>query len=194
MRLQGSELETMPDPSDPEYSGTDSPVPGPSSAAATNGPTVNGRSSPDAKKAKVVNGGQNGIVLPPLMRSNKRTQRRKKLKGERRIFVSSSMTLKDLKVQVSSNSLSVCLTSVSYRPFIFVQIMNAFQVPPYDQNLYHGGKCLIGTEKTLSELRILPESTIYLKVDEVNEETAYESLDENYPVNPEEGFKGTMDS
>ena len=72
--------------------------------------------------------------------------------------------------------------------------MNAFQVPPYDQNLYHGGKCLIGTEKTLSELRILPESTIYLKVDEVNEETAYESLDENYPVNPEEGFKGTLDS
>lgn len=100
VRLQASEMETMPDPSDPEYSGTDSPVPG-TSTATSNGPTTNGRSSPDAKRAKSTpNGVPNGIVLPPPMRNNKRTQRRKKLKGERRIFVNSSMTLKDFKVQV----------------------------------------------------------------------------------------------
>ena len=50
---------------------------------------------------------------------------------------------------------------------------------------------MTGPEKSMADFKILPETTIYLRADEVNEE-AYESLDENYPVNPEEGFKGTV--
>ena len=112
-------METLPDPSDPEYSGTDSPTPSgaQNSASKTNGnstPVTNG--GPTAsKKQKLSNGTvipkQNGIItssLPPPMRNNMRTQRRKKLKGEKKIYISSHTSLRDFKVQVSGTDLFAC--------------------------------------------------------------------------------------
>jgi len=70
------------------------------------------------------------------------------------------------------------------------QIMRSFNVAPYDQNLCLNGKYLTDSKMTLSQLKILPLSTIYLTVDEPNSGATAEP--ECWPVqDTEEGFKGT---
>ncbi|KAK6176967.1 hypothetical protein SNE40_015165 [Patella caerulea] len=101
--------------------------------------------------------------------SRRKSQRRRKLRGEKEVTVSSDMTLKDLKVK----------------------IMNLFSVPPFDQNLWIDGRLLLDNASTLQELKVYPACSILLKVDEPNEEsTVIEDL-MSAPPRQEQGFKGT---
>uniref|UniRef100_A0A667YVX3 ubiquitinyl hydrolase 1 n=1 Tax=Myripristis murdjan TaxID=586833 RepID=A0A667YVX3_9TELE len=72
----------------------------------------------------------------------------------------------------------------------FSQIMHAFSVAPFDQNLSINGKCLTDDSATLGSLGVIPESIICLKADEPIAD--YAAMDDVYQVRmPEEGFKGT---
>uniref|UniRef100_A0A674BX89 Ubiquitin carboxyl-terminal hydrolase 48 n=1 Tax=Salmo trutta TaxID=8032 RepID=A0A674BX89_SALTR len=72
----------------------------------------------------------------------------------------------------------------------FSQIMHAFSVAPFDQNLSIDGRCLTDDSATLGSLGVIPESVICLKADEPIAD--YAALDDVYQVcMPEEGFKGT---
>ena len=67
--------------------------------------------------------------------------------------------------------------------------MSMFSVAPFDQILRLNGTLLADTTKTLSELRILPKSTIYLIADEVDAGTS-EGTSSWPEQDPEVGFKG----
>ncbi|XP_056131110.1 ubiquitin carboxyl-terminal hydrolase 48 [Lampris incognitus] len=98
----------------------------------------------------------------------RRSTRHRKLRGEKALIVSANQTLKELKIQ----------------------IMHAFSVAPFDQNLSIDGKCLTDDSATLGSLGIVPESIICLKADEPIAD--YAAMDDVYQVGmPEEGFKGT---
>uniref|UniRef100_A0A7N6BTG2 Ubiquitin carboxyl-terminal hydrolase 48 n=1 Tax=Anabas testudineus TaxID=64144 RepID=A0A7N6BTG2_ANATE len=72
----------------------------------------------------------------------------------------------------------------------FSQIMHAFSVAPFDQNLSINGKSLTDDSATLGSLGVIPESIICLKADEPIAD--YAAMDDVYQVRmPEEGFKGT---
>ncbi|XP_029358400.1 ubiquitin carboxyl-terminal hydrolase 48 isoform X3 [Echeneis naucrates] len=72
----------------------------------------------------------------------------------------------------------------------FSQIMHAFSVAPFDQNLSIDGKSLTDDSATLGNLGVIPESIICLKADEPIAD--YAAMDDVYQVRmPEEGFKGT---
>uniref|UniRef100_A0A674BXK2 Ubiquitin carboxyl-terminal hydrolase 48 n=1 Tax=Salmo trutta TaxID=8032 RepID=A0A674BXK2_SALTR len=97
----------------------------------------------------------------------RRSTRHRKLRGERALIVSANQTLKELKIQ----------------------IMHAFSVAPFDQNLSIDGRCLTDDSATLGSLGVIPESVICLKADEPIAD--YAALDDVYQVcMPEEGFKG----
>uniref|UniRef100_A0A8C7KXZ0 Ubiquitin specific peptidase 48 n=1 Tax=Oncorhynchus kisutch TaxID=8019 RepID=A0A8C7KXZ0_ONCKI len=71
----------------------------------------------------------------------------------------------------------------------FSQIMHAFSVAPFDQNLSIDGRCLTDDSATLGSLGVIPESVICLKADEPIADFA--AMDDVYQVcMPEEGFKG----
>uniref|UniRef100_A0AAQ5X8V2 Ubiquitin carboxyl-terminal hydrolase 48 n=1 Tax=Amphiprion ocellaris TaxID=80972 RepID=A0AAQ5X8V2_AMPOC len=71
----------------------------------------------------------------------------------------------------------------------FSQIMHAFSVAPFDQNLSIDGKSLTDDLATLGSLGVIPESIICLKADEPIAD--YAAMDDVYQVRmPEEGFKG----
>ncbi|KAG8569574.1 hypothetical protein GDO81_014465 [Engystomops pustulosus] len=74
----------------------------------------------------------------------RRSTRHRKVRGEKALLVSANQTLKDLKIQ----------------------IMHAFSVAPFDQNLSIDGKVLNDDCATLGSLGIVPESVILLKADE----------------------------
>nr|XP_057934890.1 ubiquitin carboxyl-terminal hydrolase 48 isoform X1 [Doryrhamphus excisus] len=98
----------------------------------------------------------------------RRSTRHRKLRGEKALIVSANQTLKELKIQ----------------------IMHAFSVAPFDQNLSIDGKCLTDDSATLGSLGVIPESIICLKADEPMADFA--AMDDVYQVGmPEEGFKGT---
>ncbi|XP_071403639.1 ubiquitin carboxyl-terminal hydrolase 48 isoform X3 [Centroberyx affinis] len=98
----------------------------------------------------------------------RRSTRHRKLRGEKALIVSANQTLKELKIQ----------------------IMHAFSVAPFDQNLSIDGKCLTDDSATLGSLGVIPESIICLKADEPIAD--YAAMDDVYQVRmPEEGFKGT---
>uniref|UniRef100_A0A8C1N5C0 Ubiquitin carboxyl-terminal hydrolase 48 n=1 Tax=Cyprinus carpio TaxID=7962 RepID=A0A8C1N5C0_CYPCA len=70
----------------------------------------------------------------------------------------------------------------------FSQIMHAFSVAPFDQNLSIDGRCLTDDSATLGSLGVIPESIICLKADEPIAD--YAAMDDVYQVcMPEEGFK-----
>uniref|UniRef100_A0A8C0BI71 Ubiquitin carboxyl-terminal hydrolase 48 n=1 Tax=Buteo japonicus TaxID=224669 RepID=A0A8C0BI71_9AVES len=72
----------------------------------------------------------------------------------------------------------------------FNQIMHAFSVAPFDQNLSIDGKILSDDTATLGSLGVIPESVILLKADEPIAD--YAAMDDVMQVcMPEEGFKGT---
>lgn len=78
--------------------------------------------------------------------------------------------------------------------------MELFKVAPFDQNLCLNGIHLTDSSKTLAELKVMPKSLIYLRADEVNQDT--QGQNGHHEVNgkhdawainhPEEGFKGKL--
>uniref|UniRef100_A0A3B4FZS8 Ubiquitin carboxyl-terminal hydrolase 48 n=1 Tax=Pundamilia nyererei TaxID=303518 RepID=A0A3B4FZS8_9CICH len=107
-------------------------------------------------------------VTTQAPRGIRRSTRHRKLRGEKALIVSANQTLKELKIQ----------------------IMHAFSVAPFDQNLFIDGKSLTDDSATLGSLGIIPESIICLKADEPIAD--YAAMDDVYQVRmPEEGFKGT---
>ncbi|XP_074505051.1 ubiquitin carboxyl-terminal hydrolase 48 [Sebastes fasciatus] len=98
----------------------------------------------------------------------RRSTRHRKLRGEKALIVSANQTLKELKIQ----------------------IMHAFSVAPFDQNLSVDGKSLTDDSATLGSLGVIPECIVCLKADEPIAD--YAAMDDVYQVRmPEEGFKGT---
>ena len=99
-----------------------------------------------------------------------------------------------------------------------LQIMEAFKVAPFDQNLCYHGQYLTDSSQTLGnylekrnikscfecdyhlylivnvilgELRVLPKSLIYLRADEPNPGASAIEPDDGWAMqHPEEGFKG----
>lgn len=49
-------------------------------------------------------------------------------------------------------------------PLMYLQIMHAFSVAPFDQNLSIDGRCLTDDSATLGSLGVIPECVIFLKV------------------------------
>lgn len=98
----------------------------------------------------------------------RRSTRRKRIRGEKAFLVSANDTLKDLKIQ----------------------IMHAFSIDSFDQNLSYEGRALNDDCATLGILGIIPESIILLKTDEPDVD--YFELGNSLSLHsPEEGFKGT---
>lgn len=140
-------------------------------------PKMDGEKDPDfsqseggAKRQKLDETGS--LSVPPVTAVSKsgirRSTRHRKLRGEKALIVSANQTLKELKIQ----------------------IMHAFSVAPFDQNLSIDGRCLTDDSATLGSLGVIPESIICLKADEPIAD--YAALDDVYQVcMPEEGFKGT---
>ncbi|KAM3621563.1 uncharacterized protein V6R79_012845 [Siganus canaliculatus] len=145
-------------------------------------PKVDGETDPDfsqakdgAKRLKLSDSGPAAASAapPPATHVTKtggirRSTRHRKLRGEKALIVSANQTLKELKIQ----------------------IMHAFSVAPFDQNLFIDGKSLTDDSATLGSLGVIPESIICLKADEPISD--YAAMDDVYQVGmPEEGFKGT---
>uniref|UniRef100_A0A3P9GZH0 Ubiquitin carboxyl-terminal hydrolase 48 n=1 Tax=Oryzias latipes TaxID=8090 RepID=A0A3P9GZH0_ORYLA len=86
----------------------------------------------------------------------RRSTRHRKLRGEKALIVSANQTLKELKIQ----------------------IMHAFSVAPFDQNLSIDGKSLTDDSATLGSLGVVPESIICLKADEPIAD--YAAMDDAY--------------
>uniref|UniRef100_A0AAY5EJC5 Ubiquitin carboxyl-terminal hydrolase 48 n=1 Tax=Electrophorus electricus TaxID=8005 RepID=A0AAY5EJC5_ELEEL len=61
---------------------------------------------------------------------------------------------------------------------LFLQIMHAFSVAPFDQNLTIDGRCLTDDSATLGSLGVFPESIICLKADEPIAD--YAAMDDAY--------------
>jgi len=99
----------------------------------------------------------------------RKSQRHRRVRGEKEVTISSKSTLKELKLE----------------------IMKLFSVPPFDQNLYLDGRVLEDNTKTLCELRVASGSVIDLIADEPNEEMAFLDDFSKDSVGPESGFKGT---
>nr|XP_060615160.1 ubiquitin carboxyl-terminal hydrolase 48-like [Anolis sagrei ordinatus] len=104
----------------------------------------------------------------PKQQGVRRSARHRKVRGEKALLVSANQTLKDLKIQ----------------------IMHAFSVAPFDQNLSIDGKVLTDDSASLGSLGVTPESVVLLKADEPIVD--YAAIDDVMQVcMPEEGFKGT---
>ncbi|XP_077312103.1 ubiquitin carboxyl-terminal hydrolase 48 [Lithobates pipiens] len=135
-------------------------------------PRPEGENDPDfhqangaAKRQKVSTQGQ---AMSFQKQGIRRSTRHRKVRGEKALLVSANQTLKDLKIQ----------------------IMHAFSVAPFDQNLSIDGRVLNDDCSTLGALGIVPESVIVLKADEPIAD--YSAMDDVMQVcMPEEGFKGT---
>uniref|UniRef100_A0A674E565 Ubiquitin carboxyl-terminal hydrolase 48 n=1 Tax=Salmo trutta TaxID=8032 RepID=A0A674E565_SALTR len=72
----------------------------------------------------------------------------------------------------------------------FSQIMHAFSVAPFDQNLSIDGRCLTDDSATLGSLGVIPESVICLKVQTLPILDYELELFVERLCMPEEGFKG----
>ena len=80
---------------------------------------------------------------------------------------------------------------VSLTLVLYLQIMEAFKVAPFDQNLCLNGQYLTDSSKTLGHHRVLPKSLIYLRADEPNPSISNIEPDDGWIMqNIEEGFKG----
>uniref|UniRef100_A0A8C8I3J7 Ubiquitin carboxyl-terminal hydrolase 48 n=1 Tax=Oncorhynchus tshawytscha TaxID=74940 RepID=A0A8C8I3J7_ONCTS len=129
---------------------------------------VDGERDPDfsqiedgAKRQRLSDGTIGAAASPAPMASGgksgiRRSTRHRKLRGEKALIVSANQTLKELKIQ----------------------IMHAFSVAPFDQNLSIDGRCLTDDSATLGSLGVIPESVICLKADEPIAD--YAALDDVY--------------
>ncbi|KAJ8367378.1 hypothetical protein AAFF_G00320470 [Aldrovandia affinis] len=106
---------------------------------------INSSGCPNAKLNASVNRSSNHSTSPIIHNSHKmgirRSTRHRKLRGEKALVVSANQTLKELKIQ----------------------IMHAFSVAPFDQNLTIDGCSLTDDSATLGSLGVIPESVICLK-------------------------------
>uniref|UniRef100_A0A2K6S490 Ubiquitin carboxyl-terminal hydrolase 48 n=1 Tax=Saimiri boliviensis boliviensis TaxID=39432 RepID=A0A2K6S490_SAIBB len=102
--------------------------------------TSNDQSNGGTKRQKISH--QNYIAYQKQV--IRRSMRHRKVRGEKALLVSANQTLKELKIQ----------------------IMHAFSVAPFDQNLSIDGKILSDDCATLGTLGVIPESVILLKADE----------------------------
>ncbi|XP_041479423.1 ubiquitin carboxyl-terminal hydrolase 48-like [Lytechinus variegatus] len=102
--------------------------------------------------------------------SSRRSSRHRRVRGEKEVIVSSTNTLKELKIKV----------------------MHAFSVAPFDQTLLYRGKPLLDNEATLGHLGVTPEALITLIVDNpvCEDPLAMDEIVRASSV-PEAGFKGT---
>ncbi|KAK5911825.1 hypothetical protein CesoFtcFv8_001761 [Champsocephalus esox] len=131
------------------------------------------QSQDGAKRLKLDDGSSASAATVPGTKMTRlggirRSTRHRKLRGEKALIVSANQTLKELKIQ----------------------IMHAFSVAPFDQNLSINGESLTDDSATLGSLGVIPESIICLKADEPIAD--YAAMDDVYQVRmPEEGFKGT---
>jgi len=100
--------------------------------------------------------------------SSRRSQRQRRVRGEKEVTVSCHQTLLDLKRE----------------------ILKKFRIAPFDQHLTCNGRELNDNQATLATLRIYPGTVIILQTDELCEDP---SAMEDYSRTaiPEEGFKGT---
>ncbi|TRY94892.1 hypothetical protein DNTS_032992 [Danionella cerebrum] len=98
----------------------------------------------------------NAVVHTSSKSSIRRSTRHRKLRGEKALIVSANQTLKELKIQ----------------------IMHAFSVAPFDQNLSIDGRGLTDDSATLGSLGVIPESIICLKADEPIAD--YAAMDDDY--------------
>lgn len=99
----------------------------------------------------------------------RKSQRHRKARGEKEVFISSKSTLKELKLE----------------------IMKLFAVPPFDQNLYVDGRLLEGNECNLRDLRVASGSVIEMVADEPQNDVCFlEDISKESGI-PESGFKGT---
>uniref|UniRef100_A0A8C1R4L2 Ubiquitin carboxyl-terminal hydrolase 48 n=2 Tax=Cyprinus carpio TaxID=7962 RepID=A0A8C1R4L2_CYPCA len=138
-------------------------------------PKMDGEKDPDFSQSEVGAKRQKlnesaSLSMAPVTTASKsgirRSTRHRKLRGEKALIVSANQTLKELKIQ----------------------IMHAFSVAPFDQNLSIDGRCLTDDSATLGSLGVIPESIICLKADEPIAD--YAAMDDVYQVcMPEEGFK-----
>lgn len=134
---------------------------------------VDGEKDPDFNQS---NGAKRRKLAHPCIGSSSSTyykqgirrSTRHRVRGEKELIVSANQTLKELKIQ----------------------IMHAFSVAPFDQNLSLDGRMLTDDTATLGNLGVIPESVILLKADEPIAD--YTAMDDIMQVcMPEEGFKGT---
>ncbi|XP_032903844.1 ubiquitin carboxyl-terminal hydrolase 48 isoform X4 [Amblyraja radiata] len=134
---------------------------------------VEGEKDPDFNQS---NGAKRRKLAHPCIGSSSSTyykqgirrSTRHRVRGEKELIVSANQTLKELKIQ----------------------IMHAFSVAPFDQNLSLDGRMLTDDTATLGNLGVIPESVILLKADEPIAD--YTAMDDIMQVcMPEEGFKGT---
>ncbi len=96
--------------------------------------------------------GSNGFATPnppPMTNGDlshfvRRSNRSKKVRGDKPVVVSSDMLLRDFKVR----------------------IMEMFKVAPFDQHLTVDDCQLSDSAKTLGQLKVLPNSIVYLRADE----------------------------
>ncbi|XP_060707924.1 ubiquitin carboxyl-terminal hydrolase 48 isoform X1 [Hemiscyllium ocellatum] len=135
---------------------------------------VEGEKDPDfnqsngAKRRKLTHPCIGGGNSSTYYKQGIRRSTRHRVRGEKELIVSANQTLKELKIQ----------------------IMHAFSVAPFDQNLSLEGRMLTDDTATLGNLGIIPESVILLKADEPLAD--YTAMDDIMQVcMPEEGFKGT---
>ncbi|XP_061187615.1 ubiquitin carboxyl-terminal hydrolase 48-like [Saccostrea echinata] len=99
----------------------------------------------------------------------RKSQRHRKVRGEKELKVSSDQTLRDLKLQ----------------------LMKLFSVPPFDQNLSIAGVPIKDDKATLGSLRVAPGDIIMLQADEPVEDPGVLQDLMNVSGVPEAGFKGT---
>uniref|UniRef100_A0A7N9AZX7 Ubiquitin carboxyl-terminal hydrolase 48 n=1 Tax=Mastacembelus armatus TaxID=205130 RepID=A0A7N9AZX7_9TELE len=112
-------------------------------------PKMDGEKDPDFSQVSPSCGGtklQSAASVTNVTKVDgiRRSTRHRKLRGEKALIVSANQTLKELKIQ----------------------IMHAFSVAPFDQNLSINGKNLTDDSATLGSLGVIPESIICLKADE----------------------------
>ncbi|XP_014681715.1 PREDICTED: ubiquitin carboxyl-terminal hydrolase 48-like [Priapulus caudatus] len=110
------------------------------------------------------------VEAPALIDVNvRRSSRTRRSRNDKEVIISSSDTLRDLKVK----------------------IMKLFSVPPFDQHLAFNGVQLTDEYAKLGNLRLSPGCMLTLKVDEPTDDQRIVIDDLPQASTPETGFKGT---
>lgn len=130
---------------------------------------ISHQSDDGTKRQKLSDGSAAAAANASQLGGIRRSTRHRKLRGEKALIVSANQTLKELKIQVGrwSAASKEPGTAGKASPACFcltLQIMHAFSVAPFDQNLSIDGKGLTDDSATLGSLGVVPESIICLKV------------------------------
>lgn len=117
---------------------------------------------PEAKRVKL------DLSSMPNDGDVRRSNRKKFVRGDKSVRMSSTDTLQKLRIEVRS-SLYTCIIPMSVcdcktRLCFLLQITKLFAIAPFDQKLTLDGRRLEGNDKTLAELLLYPNCTIHLQV------------------------------